>query len=104
MVKIQEGHFNSKAFYSKYTRALTYQNLCLNHERESLELLGVVNGAAENRARGIPVHGELVGRLVDACSAEDLAEVERVLRLEVDALVAKGQNVVLIRELRLDRR
>lgn len=64
----------------------------------------VVKGAAEYRARGIPIPGELVGCLVCVCSAENLAEVERVLRHQVDALVAKWQNVVLIRELRLDRR
>lgn len=58
-------------------------------------------GGCRNR---ILVHAKLVGRLVDAGAAEHFAQVQRVLRLEVDALVAKGQDVVLVRKLRLDRR
>jgi len=49
-------------------------------------------------------HAELVWGLVDARAAQHFAEVERVLRLKVDTLVAERQHIVFIRQLRLHRR
>mmetsp|Transcript_35291 Transcript_35291/g.82630 ORF Transcript_35291/g.82630 Transcript_35291/m.82630 type:complete len:624 (-) Transcript_35291:173-2044(-) len=74
--------------------------LLLNHQNKGLDVRPVVASAAEHLARLVVAQLERVGGVVDAGSPQNLAQIQSLLRLHVHPLIAEGEDVVFIGQLR----